>query len=621
MKPPIGASTGFLFTIATLVAVVVFSAQVPVASVEAPGTKRQIRFAELPKTMLSAPGLSLEASAPDFGVSSVNDPRVRDPSSLTDSWGQFRGPQSKGITSRFDLPVEWSANKHIYWESNLPGRGASSPVAYIQRVYVTSSSGYGDSFKDRGGIRYLKHHVMALNSSNGKTVWRRDIVGSKLTQELNHQILNHGFASSSPACDGTNIYAFFGASGVFAFGQKGNLLWHADVGFEHSKYGSAASLVLHNNLLIVNASAESEAVIALDTKTGKGVWRIEGVKNSWSTPVVGRDAEGKPELIVQDDGRVRGFDIATGKERWVFRGPEGYAASTPFVRKGVCFFTAGSSKTLTAIKLGGKGDVTDDNKYWSVGNVSRHTSPIFLNGNVYALSESGVFRCFNARDGKLVNAQRIPTKGRVYTSPILAGSYFYLPTGGNRFFVCEANSQLKMVRDNNIDQDMRVYASLTPSANSFLIRSESGIQCAVNSTRGKRAVSVEASKFKVTENRPRYEFDLSSAKLRKFNEYLSSDDKVQVDALLQPLEQQITYDERQLSETWMTELVTPLKKLRERQRLAYWRQLSEDKRTRKMLEDELRAIEAETLETAIVIQEKIAKRLEAEKTSVVSSVQ
>ncbi|MEL7500254.1 MAG: PQQ-binding-like beta-propeller repeat protein [Planctomycetota bacterium] len=557
------------------------------------------------------PARNTEASAPDFGVSTFGAPRVLDPATLGESWRQFRGPGSHGISERTDLPVEWSKDTNLFWETKLPGRGSSSPIAHFQRIYVTSTSGYGESFENRGEVRYLKHHVVCLDASTGKTIFRRDIQGSPLTQKLNHQLLQHGFASSSPASDGINVYAFFGTSGVYKFDSRGKFIWHADVGHEHSKYGSASSLVIHNDRLIVNASAESESVVALDAKTGRGLWRIDDVRESWSTPVIAKNQKGETELIIQDEGRVRGFSIESGTELWCYRGPEGYSASTPYVDNGICYFTAGPTRTLTAIKIGGSGDVTKSNHLWSVDNTSRFTSPMYLTGVVYVLGESGIFKCFDAKTGELINAKRIPTKQRIYGSPVLAGPYFYLPNGGNRFFVCRACTTLEFVRDNQLPTTSAVVASLCPSANSWLIRSDDQIQCIVRTKKPKRPPNlVTRTSVEPVEIKPRFEYDQNRLQPKMFSTFLSRDSGLQAKAIIKPIADRMSYSERLQACEWICKNNAPLTELRQQHRKAYWNYLTAGDQTVSELNRSLASIESETLETVKMLQRRAQQVLE-----------
>ena len=108
---------------------------------------------------------------------------------------------------------------------------------------------------------------------------------------------------------------FAGQSGVFAFTMAGKPVWKARrwVAGCH-QWGSGTSVVLHQDLVIVNASVESGAIVALNKTDGKEAWRFEGIEMSWSTPVVATAAGGRSELIVSMKGKVLGLAPESGRE-------------------------------------------------------------------------------------------------------------------------------------------------------------------------------------------------------------------------------------------------------------------------------------------------------------------
>src|SRR5205085_9073326 len=117
-----------------------------------------------------------------------------------------------------------------------------------------------------------------------------------------------GYAASTPITDGQRLYVFFGKSGVFCFDLAGKELWHSLVGKGLSGWGSGASPMLHKNLLVINASVESNALVALDKATGKEVWRAPKISSAWGTPVLVTTPEKGLELALSAQGRVAGFD-------------------------------------------------------------------------------------------------------------------------------------------------------------------------------------------------------------------------------------------------------------------------------------------------------------------------
>ena len=73
------------------------------------------------------------------------------------------------------------------------------------------------------------------------------------------------------------MFVFFGKSGVLAFDREGRQLWQKSVGTGSAMmgWGSGASLLAYKNLVLVNANAESESLVALDQRTGREVWKAE----------------------------------------------------------------------------------------------------------------------------------------------------------------------------------------------------------------------------------------------------------------------------------------------------------------------------------------------------------
>ena len=109
---------------------------------------------------------------------------------------------------------------------------------------------------------------------------------------------------------GERGYCFFGKSGVVAFDLEGQLLWQTNVGKESSNrhWGSGASLVLFKDVVIVNASEESQSIRALDKTTGKEKCKAaaSSLELAYGTPSVVTLKDGSTELVVAVPGEVWG---------------------------------------------------------------------------------------------------------------------------------------------------------------------------------------------------------------------------------------------------------------------------------------------------------------------------
>ena len=512
-------------------------------------------------------------------------------------WLQFRGPQGHASSSLYRIPRRWSDEFGVFWRLELIGRGASSPIVANERIFLTAASGYGESAEVPGDVKQLRQHLICLNREDGAPIWKRDIQGSPLTQRLNSEVLRHGFASSTPVADDARVYVLFGATGVFAFDYDGNLKWQADVGFLYNYFGSSASLVLHEDLLIVNASIENETVYALDKRTGRGVWKIDGVKRSFSMPVIGETAEGKQELVLMEEGLVRGFEPSSGEELWRCQGIHNYVVATPFVKDGVCYCNGGIEKQMMAIKLGGSGDVTETHKLWEVAAGANVPSPIIVDGQLYLLSDNGIMQCFDARNGKLISRKRLPSKGRTYSSPFFSNDVLYIPLEDNSVFVCQATSEFEELSHNVFESDQNsMKTSLVPTGRGMLMRNDQYLYMIgrTDESSVKRTLADRDLSSELIVPRERYDFSAEINWRRPYNFYLERH-RPSVDlAILGPYESLLSEDQKEESRQIITSEFKKFVQLRLQQQEAYWTFLKSGSEDSEEFLGELKRIEKAT---------------------------
>ena len=393
-------------------------------------------------------------------------------------WAQFRGSSGQGVSSDTGLPTTWSASDNVVWKIALPGAGTSSPIFVGDRIYLTAYRGYNVPGEGGGSQDRLERLVLCLNRQDGKTVWTTQ-VPSKLPEQESIRD-NHGYASSTPISDGQRIYCFFGKAGVFALDTSGKIVWQADVGDGLSGWGSAASPILHGNLLIVNASVESQSLVALNKNTGKEVWRARGIKESWNTPVIVKTAAGQPELVVAIMGDVLGIDPATGKQLWSCRTDiPWYMVPSLVAEKDVvyCIGGRGSGGGL-AVKVGGRGNVTDSHRLWIAEKGSNVSSPLVYQGHLYWAHESnGIVYCADLATGRVVYEERLPRAAGCYASPVLADGKIYYVARNGRTFVVAAKPQFELLGTNDFGERAAFNASPVVADGRLFVRSDKTLYC------------------------------------------------------------------------------------------------------------------------------------------------
>ena len=392
-------------------------------------------------------------------------------------WDRFRGPSGMGTSDATRLPVEWDQANGLVWKTALPGAGASSPVTFGDRVYLTSYTGFFVPDEPGGSLDQLKRHLIAIRLDDGQVVWDK-AVPAKLPEE--EQIRDHGFAASSVAVDEQRIYVFFGKTGVFAFDHDGNQLWQADVGSKTNGWGSAASPVLYKDLVFINASVESESLVAMDRKTGAEKWRSGGIREAWNTPLVVTASSGREELIVPVQGSVLAFDPDSGESLWSCKTDIGwYMVPSVVAADGVIYCLGGRSGTAAlAIRAGGSGDVTATHRLWTSQKGSNVSSPVYLDGHLYWAHESReIAYCVKAATGEVVYEQRLNRAGQFYASALLADGRLYYLTRNGKTFVLAAKPQFEQLAVNDLSDRSVFNASPAVAGNRLLLRSDKYLYC------------------------------------------------------------------------------------------------------------------------------------------------
>ena len=76
-------------------------------------------------------------------------------------WKEFRGNGSSLLSSQERLPLKWSDQTNLSWNTTTPGYGQSSPVIFDRHVFVTSVE----------GARKETLILSAFDLSDGRELW------------------------------------------------------------------------------------------------------------------------------------------------------------------------------------------------------------------------------------------------------------------------------------------------------------------------------------------------------------------------------------------------------------------------------------------------------------------
>ena len=426
------------------------------------------------------------------------------PRATASDWLRFRGPNGTGVSAdEAPLPVEFGPEKNLAWQLDLPGRGSSCPLVVGDRVFVTCWSGYGMNREDPGDQKDLKRHLVCIDRKSGEVIWDKTVDPYLPEDNYGGMFAEHGYASHTPVSDGERVYCYFGKTGAVAFDMDGNQLWLTSVGTESDPrdWGSASSPILYKDLLIVTASAESEAMVALDKQTGAEVWRQEasGFSGTWGTPVLIEGDDGRTDIVIGVPYEIWGINPDNGKLRWHCKGIDSNSFCASLVAEGdMVYALDGRNGGACAVQVGGEGDVTDTAVKWRRNQSNRILTPALVDGRLYFVGR-GVANCVDAASGDRVYKTRLSGgstpaaseqsgapgggfRSADYASPVVGDGKIYFPSRRGDIYVIAPGDEYQQLAVNRLSDDEDEDWSSTPAVSDgqLFIRSSKRLYCVAN---------------------------------------------------------------------------------------------------------------------------------------------
>ncbi|MFN0172154.1 MAG: PQQ-binding-like beta-propeller repeat protein [Bryobacteraceae bacterium] len=447
-----------------------------------------------------------------------------------ESWPQFRGPNSSGVSPSTGLPVEFGPKKNVLWKTELPP-GHSSPIFSKDSIFVTA-------------VDHEKLFAIAIDRKTGRVQWRREVPRPR-TQEVHKA---NGPVSPSAVTDGKNVYAFFPDFGLVSYGPDGNERWKVPMGPFNNPMGMGASPVLAGDILLLVCDQEAGSyMLGIDKNTGKQRWRVDRADftRGFSTPVMYQPKDGPLQAMVAGSYQLVSYDVRNGKPVWWLRGLTWQLKPTPVVGDGLVFIQgwAGGSDTgqqedipafeeilkimdrnqdgklekaevtdekitkewrsvdldddgsldgrdwrlyqsrrkaqngLIAVRPGGKGDLTDSSLVWryskSLPNVP---SPLYYKGLLFMLKEGGILTSFEAVSGKMRKQGRIQgALDPYFASPVAADGKIFTVSQQGKAAVISAEPEWNILAVNDLEEECHATPAIVDGK--LYIRTKSALYC------------------------------------------------------------------------------------------------------------------------------------------------
>lgn len=381
-------------------------------------------------------------------------------------WPQFRGPGGQGHADSA-LPFASGELPAPAWKVAIPGKGWSSPVVSRGKIFLTSAIPAADA-KSLGLV------VMANDLASGKQLWKVEVF-RRPTAEAPKIHAKNSNASPTPIIDGDRLYVHFGHMGTAALDLSGKVLWRSPGLYTKPVHGNGGSPALAGDRLIFCCDAtDLQEVVALDTATGKVVWRTPraaspGKPFSFCTPLLLQEG-GRAVVICPGSDVVQALDAATGQEIWRLK-YSGYSViPRPVAGGGLVYFSTSYDKaSLLAVRLGGTGDVTTSHLAWKLDKNAPHTpSPLLTQTALYVVSDGGIMSRLDPATGVPAWQERVP--GHYSASPVAAGGLILLTSEEGDINVVRDGAKFEKVASGKLGE--RALASPALAGGVLLVRGE-----------------------------------------------------------------------------------------------------------------------------------------------------
>ncbi|HSE31666.1 MAG TPA: PQQ-binding-like beta-propeller repeat protein [Pyrinomonadaceae bacterium] len=448
--------------------------------------------------------------------------------SRSDEWLQFRGPNGAGVGEGSSMPAEFGAKKNLVWRTSVPF-ARSSPVVTADRIFLTASEGD-------------KLITLALDRKTGNILWRRDVIRARhmpiyrandaasptpVSDGTNVYAFFGELGLISYGPDGTERWRLpLGPFNSF-YGMGGS------------------PVLSGNTLVMVCDQRTDSFIVAVDARNGKVLWRKSRANyEAYATPTIYKPDNGPAQVIVLGSYTVDGYSMDKGERLWWVSKIGAYPKGVPILVADTVYVTAEggedpylppfeeslkadankdqrlqreevksnadayehfgwldsnndgsvdraeydfvrnsttSGHGLTAVRLGGQGDLTRTNVAWSLKkSYPNIPSPLVYRGVMYLMKEGGIVTSLDPATGQVLKQGRTPDAlEEYYASPVAADGKIFMVSASGKVTVLKASAQWEILATNDLGEE--VWATPAISGSNLYIRTRNTLYSFANS--------------------------------------------------------------------------------------------------------------------------------------------
>ena len=446
-------------------------------------------------------------------------------------WDRFRGPNGGGVSDEKGLPVEFGPDKNVVWKTELPP-GHSSPVFGDEAIFLTGWEGESlfTFALDRETGRILWRREVARRRSGELHETNGPASPSAATDGTNAYVFFQDVGMISYGPDGNERWRLplgpfnnpmgMGASPIIAGGlviqvcdsetdsfmlavekDSGRVAWRNERQFVTRGFSTPVLYDPKDGSGLQVLVAGSYELIAYSVATGEKVWWVRGL--TWQlkpTPVMDEDTIyvlcwagnadlGQQEEVIPFEEALKLYDANKDGGITVEEAPE------PAMKKGWNSYDLdldghmnerdwyhyrakrSSVNAVNAIRLGGKGDMTEGAFRWrhykTLPNVP---SPLLYQDVLYLVKDGGIVTALNAETGEVLKQGRLrDALEKYFSAPVAADGKVYMLSQAGKVSVLKPGADWDVVQVNDLGHE--AYATPAIVDGKLYIRTNWGLYC------------------------------------------------------------------------------------------------------------------------------------------------
>jgi len=370
--------------------------------------------------------------------------RAAAPDAAEPTWDRLRGPNGEGLGRASALPVRWTEADYA-WKVELPGGGHGSPVAWGDRLFVTSAA--ADT---------AQRIVLCLRAADGAAVWRKEFESKTC-----HLHAYNSYATTTPAVDARRVYVCWAVPEevtLLALDHEGREVWRRNLGPFKSQHGHGASPIVFEDLVVLANDQDGPSfVIAVDSRTGETRWQTDrrSDRAAYSTPCVRRRPDGTAELVFTSTANgMTGLEARSGRPVWEV--PDAFpqrVVSSPVVVGDLVLGSCGTGSVgqhVVAVRPpsapGGQAEVA----YKVERSAPYVPSAVAWKDLVFLFGDTGTVQCVRAATGQEVWRERVGAN--FFGSPVCVDGRLYAISTKGEVLVLAASEKYELLARNPLGE-------------------------------------------------------------------------------------------------------------------------------------------------------------------------